>query len=349
MGITPLQDDLEILQKLEIPFFVEDVDVIQKLDDEPNDVGGLTSAKLKAKFDEGAGRIKRYLNEELIPQLSDTVAEAEVRRDEEAKRAANEEERQAAEAQRRETFGQVLQCAAQAKDAAEQAAAEAQQGESGASASAEDSEAWAAGARKGIPVGEDDPAYHNNAQYYKDRAKDIAGGQYDVLGSASAVEERLLPQIVSAEKLAKSQLGAEGGATGELEDLEVRLGIFPNAGAGWQTFRFPTPFEGTPVVCLQPVGFSGWCEIREITPEGFSYCLRQPVYTPGQLGEAGRVITGSYYTANQASTNAHTEHTLVSEVILPGQPTLPTAENKTTDAPVLIQWLAAEWNGEEGT
>lgn len=325
MAIEPLNDGLDIVQHLVIPFFEEDVDVIQKLDDEPNDVGGLTSAELKAKFDEAAGLIKRYLNEVLVPQLSDTVAEAEVRRDKETERQGNEEVRIANENKRLATFGTVLSQAEGYRDQA------------GTYASGADAAAKAAHTSE------------EEAKMAAERAKEIAGGNFDSYGSASAVEERLLPQIASAEKLAKSQLGAGGGATGELEDLEVRMGIFPNAGAGWQPFRFPAPFEGVPVVCLQPVGFSGWCEIREITPEGFSYCLCQPVYTPGQLGEAGSVTTGSYYTADKSSTSVHTAHTLVSEVILPGQPTLPTAENKTTDAPVLIQWLAAEWNGEEGT
>ena len=35
-----------------------DLNIISALDDEPNDVGGLTAAQLKAKFDEGPGVIK---------------------------------------------------------------------------------------------------------------------------------------------------------------------------------------------------------------------------------------------------------------------------------------------------
>ena len=100
MSISTLNDDLNILQNLAIPGFEEDVDVIQKLDDEPNDVGGLTAAELKAKFDEAGNRIKTYLNETLIPSISETVAEAEKRAEAEAARVLAEEQRAAAEQER---------------------------------------------------------------------------------------------------------------------------------------------------------------------------------------------------------------------------------------------------------
>lgn len=47
----------------------KDMNIIASLDDEPNDVGGLTAAELKAKFDEGGNAVKDYLNEKLIPAL----------------------------------------------------------------------------------------------------------------------------------------------------------------------------------------------------------------------------------------------------------------------------------------
>lgn len=49
--------------------FTKDMDIIQKLDDEPNDVGGLSSTELKEKFDEGGNAVKTYLNGTLLPQL----------------------------------------------------------------------------------------------------------------------------------------------------------------------------------------------------------------------------------------------------------------------------------------
>lgn len=41
-----------------------------------------------------------------------------------------------------------------------------------------DSEAWAVGTRGGVPVTSGDPAYHNNAKYYKDQAGQIVGNDY---------------------------------------------------------------------------------------------------------------------------------------------------------------------------
>ena len=59
---------------------------------------------------------------------------------------------------------------------ASQAAAAASQEE--AQDSAEDSEAWAVGWRGGRDVGPEDPAYQNNARWYKDQAQSIVGGDY---------------------------------------------------------------------------------------------------------------------------------------------------------------------------
>jgi len=58
MAITPLGINLSI---------------IAALDDEPNDVGGLTSAQLKAKFDEGGNAIKDYINTTLIPDTEQEI------------------------------------------------------------------------------------------------------------------------------------------------------------------------------------------------------------------------------------------------------------------------------------
>lgn len=51
--------------------------IIQKLDDEPNDVGGLSAAQLKAKFDEGGEQIKEYINNTLLLGLDESFATKE--------------------------------------------------------------------------------------------------------------------------------------------------------------------------------------------------------------------------------------------------------------------------------
>lgn len=65
MNLTPLSDDLNI---------------IAKLDDEPNDVGGMTPSELKSRFDLAGNIIKAYLNGSLLPMLqavADTAANIE--------------------------------------------------------------------------------------------------------------------------------------------------------------------------------------------------------------------------------------------------------------------------------
>lgn len=52
--------------------FDKDVEVIQKLDDEPNDVQGLTPEELKLKFDQAAIWLKEYINTVLLPGITGT-------------------------------------------------------------------------------------------------------------------------------------------------------------------------------------------------------------------------------------------------------------------------------------
>lgn len=127
MSITPLSADLNIVQSLVIPELDDDLDIIQKLDDEPNDVGGLTAAQLKAKFDEGPNAIKHYINDELLPAISDTVAEADVRAEAEQGRVAAEAARVTAE-QGRASAENTRMSQEAARVTAEQGRATAEQG-----------------------------------------------------------------------------------------------------------------------------------------------------------------------------------------------------------------------------
>ena len=267
-----------------VPSCDVDVTVIQQLDDEPNDVGGLTAAELKAKFDETNAAVKSYINDELIPAVVGADATEQARAAAEAERVANEIERvsnettrvnaeitrgnnetarQGAETTRgnnettRESnettrqnneatrqnneaarvlaeaarenaeTGYVAQCATSAEDAANSATAagnsataasnsetaagnsataasnsataagnsamNAATSERNAEASAQDAEAWAVGKRGGVNVGESDPAYHNNALYWKEQAQQAAGtgdmlaSTYDPQGKAQDI------------------------------------------------------------------------------------------------------------------------------------------------------------------
>lgn len=51
----------------------KDMAIIQKLDDEPNDTGGLTAAQLKAKFDEPGETVKAWINETFIPEAEQAL------------------------------------------------------------------------------------------------------------------------------------------------------------------------------------------------------------------------------------------------------------------------------------
>ena len=56
-----------------LPTCNEDMNIISKLDDEPNDVGGLSSASLKAKFDLAGNLLKKALND-LVAALGNNAA-----------------------------------------------------------------------------------------------------------------------------------------------------------------------------------------------------------------------------------------------------------------------------------
>lgn len=194
-----------------VPSCDVDVTVIQQLDDEPNDVGGLTAAELKAKFDETNAAVKSYINDELIPAVVGADATEQARAAAEAERVANEIERvsnettrvnaettrgnnetarQGAEITRgnnettrvsNETIRQNNEAARQNNEAARVLAEAARENaETGyvaqCATSAQDAEAWAVGKRGGVNVGESDPAYHNNALYWKEQAQQAAGG-----------------------------------------------------------------------------------------------------------------------------------------------------------------------------
>lgn len=95
MPNTQFNENLNIIgeSNLEIQLLDGDLAIIQKLDDEPNDVGGLSAQELKAKFDEGGLAIQKYINETLIPAVlaEDAVESARVAA--EAQREANETQR----------------------------------------------------------------------------------------------------------------------------------------------------------------------------------------------------------------------------------------------------------------
>ena len=158
MSQPNLNEDLNIVanSNIEITLLDGDLNIIQALDDEPNDVGGLTSAELKAKFDEGPNKIKTYINGTLIPEILTEEAT-------EAARAAAEAQRETNENQRIENEN--------ARIAAEQARVDETNGVVAQANQA--AQSWAVGGT-GTREGEDT----NNAKYWSDKAKEAAGGDF---------------------------------------------------------------------------------------------------------------------------------------------------------------------------
>jgi hypothetical protein len=56
-----------------IPKFEADLNIVRKIPNYPGSEGGLTPEEFKAKFDEGALLLQKYLNEVLIPEMDATV------------------------------------------------------------------------------------------------------------------------------------------------------------------------------------------------------------------------------------------------------------------------------------
>lgn len=113
-------------------------------------------------------------------------------------------------AQAAQTAAESAKAAAQAaQTGAESARAGAETARGAAEDSAEDAEAWAVGQRNGVDVPSTDPAYHNNAKYYKDQAQTIAGGEFVSYGA---------PQSLTAEQQAQARENINAPAPYEAGD-----------------------------------------------------------------------------------------------------------------------------------
>lgn len=116
-------------------------------------------------------------------------------------------------------------------------------------------------------------------------------------------------------------VGESDSGVGELQDTEMEVGTITNAGAGWNTYHFREAFEGIPQVVCQAEDFDGVVLVKDITAEGFLYCLRT-------------LQTGSYYTGSATGTNpSHSANTLVSGTT-------------TTADSIKINYIAVEYGGE---
>lgn len=138
----------------------------------------------------------------------------------------------------------------------------------------------------------------------------------------SKAAQKALDQLSDdLEQVAGMTLLGSGAGGGELEDTVLEAGSFVNAGAGWNTVRFREAFEGVPHVVCQVENLGCTIQIKDITAEGFLYCLRT-------------LSTGSYYTGASTGTQpSHSATTLVSGTT-------------TTATAVKIHYIAVEYGGE---
>ena len=190
-----LTADLNVVanSNLEIQLLDGNLNIIQKLDDEPNDVGGLTSAELKAKFDESGNIIKKYINETLIPAVLTDDATEESRKQAEAARVAAEQGRVTAEE------GRVS--AETARAAAEQARSEAE----ASRVSAENARAAAETARADETAG--------IVARATEQANAAAGSASQAAGSEQSAKDAAGTATGAAISASQSETAASGSAS----------------------------------------------------------------------------------------------------------------------------------------
>lgn len=205
-----LTADLNVVanSNLEIQLLDGDLNIIQKLDDEPNDVGGLTSAELKAKFDESGNIIKKYINETLIPAVLTDDATEESRKQAEAARVAAEQGRVTAE--------EVRVSAETARAAAEQARSEAEASRVSAENAREAAETARADETAGIVARATEQANAaagsaSQAAGSEQSAKDAAG---TATGAASSASQSAASASGSASQASAAAAAAAGSAAG---------------------------------------------------------------------------------------------------------------------------------------
>lgn len=191
--------------------------------------------------------------------------------------------------------------------------------------------------------GEGGAAYIGAAPFNGVPAKTVQGQLRDIQQNVEDINDGIIPQqSVTMEKLGLDVLEQlEAPPTPhfstELDDYTAEIGRLTNAGAGWNTYRFRTPFQGVPVVMVQPaVEFSGWVEVKQVTETGFLYCLRRSKLTPGTA------TTAPVYVGNGSGTSpAHSAKTVVTAV------TQASLVSETVSDKVELAYIALEYGGGE--
>ena len=168
-----------------------------------------------------------------IDDVEKGIETAEAQRVEaENARAAAETERENAEAAR-----QTAETERQNAEAARQTAETAREDkETGYVA---DAEAWARGTRNGVAVGASDPAYENNAAYYRDQARSVVGGEYVSFGQAQ-------PLTAAQKKQARANIGAPAPYTAG-DGIAISGSVISAKARPWNRNLLDNWYFGAPV------------------------------------------------------------------------------------------------------
>lgn len=203
------------------------------------DVLSGTPAQNKAVFDRMVRRLVApaynaavdAINE--IDDVEKGIETAEAQRVEaENARAAAETERENAEAAR-----QTAETERQNAEAARQTAETAREDkETGYVA---DAEAWARGTRNGVAVGASDPAYENNAAYFRDQARSVVGGEYVSFGQAQ-------PLTAAQKKQARANIGAPAPYTAG-DGIAISGSVISAKARPWNRNLLDNWYFGAPV------------------------------------------------------------------------------------------------------
>lgn len=220
--------------------FPDNLKIVQGLEDEPNDVGGMSADDLKKTFDKAGLTIQTYINETLVPEVVASQAT-------ETHRTENEIERQTAESARKSAENKRVTAEAkrQSAEKARQAAEEARQGAVGEQVSHAQNAARAAQAASDQAGGYMDAAlqYESGANLARDQATQEAGLAAQSAADAQAAAQQIQNMTVEAQSVPAGSPAAVEKTTSASGVVNLKLSI-PQGAQGPQGPQGPAGVAG---------------------------------------------------------------------------------------------------------
>lgn len=189
---------------------------------------------------------------------------------------------------------------------------------------------------------EDEPIEEGTLLNKKNLLSDLTAMAYGL--PTSAVPDDVF-RLITSMVTPPSGGGGEGGA---FEDTACECGVFANTGAGWNSYRFREAFDAPPQVLLHAEDFEGTILIKDVTAEGFLYCLRLPLRAEdiSISWAAGAVTKENVYVGQQEGSGGHNIlKPVVTDVLFPSLASLDGIVTTTAEA-VKIHYFAIEYGGE---